>query len=299
MRPRPGTHGREYADVCAHVNMYTLKLVTLPAYSVGCWARLHQEQEHAMVRRTPNRTAEQALGVGYCRVSTAKQVKGGMSMEQQLETIPTYCQQHGLRLLEVHQDAGVSGRTANRPGLQAALTQVQEVKGVLVVPSVSRFGRSVRDVAELTQRLNDAGVRVVFVKEGIDTTTAHGRFMLHMLGALAELEVEQLRERVQGAIDHARAKGLKLGGQAPYGFTVLKVGTKKNGRPIQKLKRCPKEQAVIRRMVALRDEGLGYHVIAAALAAEGVRSRSGKPLNVKVVYEVLKREAKKTREVAA
>lgn len=252
-----------------------------------------------MVRKTPNSPSGQATAVGYCRVSTAKQVKGGMSLEQQLDTIPAYCQQHGLRLLEVHQDAGLSGRTVQRPGLQAALEQVQQVKGTLVVPSVSRFGRSVRDVAELTQRLNDAGVRVVFIRENIDTTTAHGRFMLHMLGALAELEVEQLRERVQGSIDHARAKGLKLGGQPPYGFTAVRVGQKKDGRPIQKLKRHPAEQAVIRRIMALRAEGLGYHAVASILDTEGVRGRTGRPLNVKVVYEVVKREARKAQEVLA
>lgn len=243
-----------------------------------------------MVRRIPNRAAEQAPAVGYCRVSTAKQVKGGTSLEQQAEAIPGYCQQHGLQLLEVHQDAGISGRKANRPGLQAALEQVLQVKGTLVVPSVSRLGRSVRDVAELTQRLHDAGVRVVFVKEGVDTTTAHGRFMLHMLGALAELEVEQLRERVQDGIDHAKAKGRKLGGQPPYGYSAVRAGQHRDGRAIWKLRANAAEQAVVQRILALRAAGAGYHAIVGQLREDGVRSRTGKPLNVKVVYDIVQRQ---------
>lgn len=241
-----------------------------------------------MVQRTPNRTAP---AVGYCRVSTAKQVQGGISLEQQAAAIPSYCQQHGLQLLQVHQDAGISGkRAANRPGLQAALEQVQQVKGTLVVPSVSRLGRSVRDVAALVQQLTDAGVRVVFVKEAVDTSTAHGRFLLHLLGALAELELEQLRERVQDGIDHAKANGRKLGGQPPYGSRAVRAGQKRDGRTVWKLKPDPAEQAVVRRIMELRAAGAGYHAIVAQLAADGVRGRTGRPLNVKVVYGIVQRQ---------
>jgi DNA invertase Pin-like site-specific DNA recombinase len=229
--------------------------------------------------------------VGYCRVSTAKQVHGGISLEQQAAAIPSYCQQHGLQLLQVHQDAGISGkRAANRPGLQAALEQVQRVCGTLVVPSVSRLGRSVRDVALLTQQLTDAGVRVVFVKESVDTSTAHGRFLLHLLGALAELELEQLRERVQDGIQHARSKGLKLGGQPPYGWSAVQAGQKRDGRPVWKLKRHPAEQGVVRRIMDMRAAGAGYHVIAQTLADDGVRGRTGRPLNIKVVWSIVQRQ---------
>lgn len=240
-----------------------------------------------MVKRVPNSPAP---CVGYVRVSTARQARGGVSLEAQAASIPNYCEQHGLRLLEVHRDEGRSGRTADRPGLQAAIDQVQQAKGVLLVPSVSRFARSMRDLAALTQRLTDSGVPIVFIKENADTRTPHGRFMVHMLGALAELEVEQTRDRVLDGMDEARSRGWKLGGAVPYGYQAVRAGQRRDGRPIWKLRRHQGEQAVVRQMVQLRAQGLGYHAVAARLAADGVLGRSGKPLNVKSVYTVLQRE---------
>ena len=243
--------------------------------------------------KTPNRAAW-TQAVGYTRVSTRKQARGGISLEQQAAAIPTYCTQHGLTLLQVHQDAGISGkRAANRPGLQAALEQVQHVCGTLVVPSVSRFGRNALEVLTMTERLDRAGCRVAFMKEGVDTATPAGRFMLQVLASFAELEREGDRERVQDAMDFCRESGFKLGGRTPYGFRAVPGGTRKDGRPRWKLEQDPAEQDVLQRVLALRAAGHGYHAIQQTLAADGVRGRTGRPLNIKVIWDLVQRHQPK------
>src|ERR1051326_8155642 len=81
--------------------------------------------------------------VGYTRVSTQEQVKEGVSLAAQRSRIEAYATAQGLVLLDVYTDEGLSGRkTSNRPALEAAVNRVSEIKGSLIVYSVSRLARS-------------------------------------------------------------------------------------------------------------------------------------------------------------
>ena len=83
---------------------------------------------------------------------------------------------------------------------------------VVIVESISRIARNVRDLLAITAELSDKGVEFISLKESIDTTTPQGRFMLTVFGAMAELERESILERQREGIAIAKASGKYKGG---------------------------------------------------------------------------------------
>jgi len=104
----------------------------------------------------------------------------------------------------------LSGKNANRPELHAMLEFVRE-GDELIVESISRLARNVKDLLEIIEKLNEKGVKFVSRKENIDTSTPAGKFMLTVLGAMAELEREYIVDRLSEGIESARRRGVKLG----------------------------------------------------------------------------------------
>jgi DNA invertase Pin-like site-specific DNA recombinase len=111
-------------------------------------------------------------------------------------------------------DAGVdelfidtaSGKLATRPELAAALRHLR-AGDVLVVTKLDRLGRSVKHLAEISTELQQRGVQLRVLQQGIDTSTPVGRFFFHMLAAIAEFEHELIRERTADGLKAARARG--------------------------------------------------------------------------------------------
>ena len=115
--------------------------------------------------------------VGDVRVSTEGQATEGFSLEAQKDRIQAWCEANGSDLITLRMDAGPSRKRAdNRPSLRTALCEACAEPGVaLVVCSLSRLVRSVRDTLEVAGRLEGAGADLVSLPERIDTTTASGR----------------------------------------------------------------------------------------------------------------------------
>src|SRR5262245_55625582 len=123
--------------------------------------------------------------IGYVRVSTVEQSKDGVSLDTQRERIRAWAVANGYDMGRIHVDAGVSGKRAdNRPGLQAALTEVCKSRGALVVYSLSRLARSTKDAISIADRLHKASADLVSLTERIDTTTAAGKMLFRLLAVL-------------------------------------------------------------------------------------------------------------------
>lgn len=136
--------------------------------------------------------------IGYARVSTA---------EQNLDLQRDALKSAGVeRIIE---DA-ISGSRAERPGLQQ-LKQQLRTGDTLVVWRLDRLGRSLRDLIDWINYLDDHGVAFKSLQEAIDTSTSGGRLIFHMFGALAEFERDIIRERTQAGLEAARARGRKGG----------------------------------------------------------------------------------------
>ncbi|RBB31510.1 recombinase family protein [Burkholderia reimsis] len=146
---------------------------------------------------------------GYARVSTEEQ-----HLDLQLQAL----QAHGCE--HIYSDRGVSGATFDRPGLNAVLDAL--VPGTtLVVWRLDRLGRSLTRLAELIETLNERQVRVVSLTEHLDTGSTSGRFVFHMLSALAEFERDIISERTRAGMAAARGKGQHVG--RPAALSVSQI----------------------------------------------------------------------------
>ena len=205
--------------------------------------------------------------IGYVRVSTEDQAAEGLSLEAQRERLSAYCQAQGWVLVEVHEDAGLSAKTLERPGLQAALATLEAGEAdVLLALKLDRLTRSVVDLYGLVERCEAAGARLAAVQDAIDTGSANGKLVTSILGVLAEWEREVISERTSAALKHKQANGEHLG-PLPYGFCRNGNG----GLVVDET-----ETRAIQRMKRLHQRGASYQAIADKLNAEGVESRRGK-----------------------
>jgi DNA invertase Pin-like site-specific DNA recombinase len=199
---------------------------------------------------------ETKRALAYLRVSTDEQISG-VSLDAQQHRIRAYCEAQGYTLCGTYCDAGLSGKSMDRPQLQEALALLREKKAdCLVVLKLDRLSRSTRDILDLADRCQKEGFTLVSLSENLDTSSAAGRFVLSVLGSIAQLEREQTAERTRQALRFLREH--RRVGELRYGFALAEDG--KTLVPIEA------EQQNIRRIVALRAKGLSYAKIAELLS---------------------------------
>lgn len=136
---------------------------------------------------------------GYARVSTSDQ-----NLDRQKDAL----EKHGIDLLFCEK---MSGTKKNRPELDKMLSVLQD-GDTIVIESLSRLGRSVKNLAELMELFNSKNVRLISLKETIDTTSSTGRLLFTILSSLAQFERDVLVERTREGLNAARARG-RLGGR--------------------------------------------------------------------------------------
>ncbi len=135
----------------------------------------------------------------YIRVSTQLQADEGFSLEAQQERLQAHCTAQGWHVCpdHIYIDAGVSGKSTDRPAFQAMLAAAKDKQiNRIVVMKLDRMARNVREFLATVDELKAWGCDLVLVKESFDTFTPHGRFALTMFAAMAELEASTITERV-------------------------------------------------------------------------------------------------------
>lgn len=136
--------------------------------------------------------------IGYARVSTHDQNIG-----LQMIALGAVC-------TRIFEDQGFSGSTSARPGLNAAM-RFLKAGDTLVVWRLDRLGRSIQDLIRLIERLRRRKVEFQSITESIDTGSAGGRLVFHLLAAMAEFERQLIRERTIAGIAAAKANGKRVG----------------------------------------------------------------------------------------
>jgi DNA invertase Pin-like site-specific DNA recombinase len=139
------------------------------------------------------------MRIGYARVSTGEQ-----KLDLQLDEL----EEAGCERIY---EEKTSGAAKSRPELEKCMDSLRE-GDTLVVWRLDRFGRSLKDLVQKMDRLEDLGADFVSLTEGIDTTTAQGKLTFHIFGALAEFERELNRERTMAGLRAARERG-RVGGR--------------------------------------------------------------------------------------
>jgi DNA invertase Pin-like site-specific DNA recombinase len=162
------------------------------------------------VSESQNPVSEVKRVVGYARVSTEEQKLG-----LQLDAL----QRHGCE--HVYEDRGASGSLRVRPGLDQCLSELC-CGDVLVVWRLDRLGRSLQHLLEIVTDLQARGIGLVSLTENIDTTSASGRLIFSVFGALAEYERAMIKERVQAGIAAAKERGVVMGRRPALNPTRLR-----------------------------------------------------------------------------
>ena len=160
----------------------------------------------------------------YTRVSTSMQVDG-YSLDAQKEKLRKYAAYQDMIVAGEYCDEGKSGKSIEgRPEFLRMLRDVESgADGVsfVLVFKLSRFGRNAADVLTSLQRMQDFGVNLICVEDGIDSSKDSGKLMISVLSAVAEIERENiLVQTMEGRRQKAR-EGKWNGGFAPYGYKLV------------------------------------------------------------------------------
>jgi site-specific DNA recombinase len=161
---------------------------------------------------------------GYCRVSTTDQQDEGVSLSNQQERIKAWAAANGHDLAGMYVEARSGGRADNRPELKKAMAAACRDGGILVVYSLSRFSRSVRDTLALADQLERAGANLASLSESLDTSTPVGRMFFQLMSVLSEFERNQLRQRTTSAMSHLRQHNKRISSKIPMGYDLAKDG---------------------------------------------------------------------------
>ncbi|AZA73761.1 recombinase family protein [Chryseobacterium indoltheticum] len=143
------------------------------------------------------------MKIGYARVSTKDQ-----NLDLQIEAL----EKAGCE--KIYQEK-ISGSTKNRPELDKMIDQFRE-GDELYVWRLDRLGRSLKHIIDMVLSLNEKGIIIKGLVDGVDTSTINGRLFLNLMASLAEYERELIRERTNAGLQSARARG-RTGGR-PKGY---------------------------------------------------------------------------------
>jgi len=213
----------------------------------------------------------QPKAAGYIRVSTQEQAENGLGLEVQRQAIERYCADHGLDLVQVYEDAGVSGTRADRAGWGALLIDMERKDfQVLLVLRLDRLARDAALNEFMAMDVEKAGVELVSVMEpSISTKGEEAGFIRRILSNLAQYEKERLVARLKAARRVKRAQGGYGGGWLAYGY-----GIEGEGRDA-KVVTIPEEADVVRAIYEAALAGISRNRIAKRLRNKGIPTRRG------------------------
>ena len=215
----------------------------------------------------PPKKPQSESAVIYARFSPRKNAADCKSCEVQIATCRAYCKFKGWTVLGVYQDDNMSGKSMkNRTGIQDCMNKAIIKKANVVVYSLSRLARSLKDTILIVENLKKQNLGLISCKEEFNTGTHSGRLMLHLMAAMAEWEREVCSERTSDALRHMAAQGLRVSALPPWGFQVDPADPKR-------VVKNHTELAMMRKIMAWRKDGVGLRAICKLLDEAGIKPR--------------------------
>lgn len=213
----------------------------------------------------------------YTRVSTEDQAREGFSLDAQLERLRLYAAAQAWEIAGEYVDEGHSGRTTRRPAYRAMM-DASGTWDTLLVLKMDRIHRNSRNFMAMMDHLTRDGKGFASVTESLDTSTAMGRFVMDIIQRIAQLESEQIGERVHvGMEQKAKTSGGSLGKPAPFGYRYAG----------QVLVPVPEERPTIERIFGEFLAGTSKQAIADALNRAGTTTRRGRPWTIWSITGIL------------
>ena len=213
----------------------------------------------------------------YTRVSTEDQAKEGFSLAAQEERLRAYCQARGWDIAGIYRDDGHSGRNVKRPAYQRMMEERDRWDTILVL-KMDRIHRNSRNFMEMMEGLSEVEKDFVSATESLDTTTAMGRFVMDIIQRIAQLESEQIGERVYiGMSQKAKTGPGVLGFPAPLGYEVRDGALHIN----------EDEAAIVRDIFHKAKAGVTMEEIARALNARGALTKRKREWTAVKIHRIL------------
>ena len=208
--------------------------------------------------------------IAYIRVSTEEQSLG---LDAQRERVESYCHARGYELVAVVEDKGASGKTLNRSGMdKVRKIMKRKMVDAVVALKLDRLTRRVPDLHTLMKESAETGVAIVSIMETLDTSSAAGRLMVHMLAGMAEWERDVIAERTSAALTLLASRGERVGRHAAIGSA--------NGEGARQDEEC-RTLAVLREIILGGscldcNKAESLRCMADMLEAQGCTNRAGK-----------------------
>lgn len=214
----------------------------------------------------------------YIRVSTEDQAKEGYSLDAQQRRLGEYCEFNGWEIAGIYRDEGYSGRNIHRPQYRRMFEDMALWDGILVL-KMDRIHRNSRNFAAMMDDLRKNGKEFISLTEKFNTTNAMGRFVMDIVQRMAQLESEQIGDRVRiGMARKAEIGDGNMGSPDPYGYTHS------GGRLVIR----EDEAAHVREIFRLRAEGGTFGDIADHLNETNVPSKKGGRWSRQAVHHIIR-----------
>ena len=224
----------------------------------------------------PGTPSGRSRAAGYIRVSQARNVHRH-GLDAQEADVDRYVVFMQWDLTEVYREEGVSGYRRERPALGRMLADARAGRfDVAVFPSIDRIARSVKDTIEIEEQLRDCGIRVVFVREGIDTATPIGQFFRNVMSSIAEFEGHLMHMRMLKGLQAKAAQGGWTGTWLPYGYRAVE------GRAVV----VRSEAKIVRRVFRWRAAGKSLRWMARKLNEDGIPTQHNKKWYPSTVWDL-------------
>ena len=206
----------------------------------------------------------------YTRVSTELQIDG-YSLEAQKERLRSEAKHRKMQVCGEYSDEGKSGKNiARRPEFKKMLSDIKSGKDdidYVLVFKLSRFGRNAADTLNSLQFMEDYGVNLLCVEDGIDSAGAAGKLIISVLASVAEIERSNISEQTMAGRQQKARDGLWNGGFAPYGYKLVPV----EGQKSKMLVINEDEAKLIKLIYEKYLSGMGVNAVAKWLNDNGYR----------------------------
>ncbi|WP_426807450.1 recombinase family protein [Streptococcus anginosus] len=161
----------------------------------------------------------------YVRVSTTNQVEEGYSIDEQKDKLSSYCHIKDWSIYNIYTDGGFSGSNTERPALEQLIKDAKKkLFDTVLVYKLDRLSRSQKDTLYLIEEIFiKNGIEFLSLQENFDTSTPFGKAMIGLLAVFAQLEREQIKERMQlGKLGRAKSGKSMMWARTSYGYDYHK-----------------------------------------------------------------------------
>ena len=205
--------------------------------------------------------------IGYIRVSTEYQKLKENSINNQIQSINKYCDNDDMCLIDIFEDNGVSGMNSDRSGLNQLFDKVKKDNiDIVIVYSLSRLGRKLKDVIGFVEMLDKHNVQFISLKENFNNNDIVGKLMFNILGSINEFEVNILSQRISDVKQYKKSVKEVYCGKILFGTERIDNKLVDNDTEMKTLKLIHK----------LRNDKMSYFKISDYLNERNILSKENK-----------------------